>query len=517
MNPVSISPADLSELELPGQAPVDHYQRGRLFPLYLCPFESFLRADSRADYPMAFGIMMRFLGQLDEPAFGRALDQALERHRVLKCVVGKGKKNRLSWIYNNQLRAPVVRLEADQSIQCDHQFDDSREAGVRVWFRQSKEKVEVIFYFNHVTVDGVGAHQFLGDLWACYANEVSGPGTAELVDLDPLLLKNRGHRQRYANLENKQKRSSTEALKYGLKTLLLPRSQPLAIPKPARDQIDDAIPFLHVFTDTLTKEEHKRLRDVAIEHGATVNDILSAESFIMFQQWNSLHNQLQPRRPFRIVLPTNLRGRGDENMPAVNMTSYTFLERLPNQCTDRIALVRSIREETARIKNEALGTELIEALSRAASTRWAIPLATRLRAGSGTIVLTNVGDPTRRYTCQLPRKAGAIIAGNLELDDCYGFPPLRKHTRATIAITTYQRRLTVSLRCDPALFRYSQAESMLKMYMDGLRSWFNNEKKGSGAFLQRKRGQEPFCREKGVRSLFGKIGRHSTPDYQKGS
>jgi hypothetical protein len=263
---------------------------------------------------------------------------------------------------------------------------------------------------------------------------------------------------------------------------MLKQSQPLAVPKPSSQSTNETIPFLHVYTDTLTKDEHKQLRDVAIEHGVTVNDVLSAESFRMFHDWNLHHNKLDGNRPFRIVLPTNLRGRDDDCMPAVNMTSYTFLQRLPGQCVNRIDLVRSIRDETARIKNEALGTELIEALSRGASTRWAIPLTTRLRAGSGTIVLTNVGDPTRRYTCRLPRKAGAIIAGNLELDDCYGFPPLRKHTRATIAITTYQRRLTVSLRCDPALFRHSQAAAMLKMYMDGLRSWYTE--KGSGAVLE---------------------------------
>jgi hypothetical protein len=171
------------------------------------------------------------------------------------------------------------------------------------------------------------------------------------------------------------------------------------------------------------------------------------------------------------VLPTNLRGRGDDLMPAVNMTSYTFLVRKPGECDDRVALVKSIREETARIKNEALGTEFIEALSRAAHTSWVLPLATKLRASLGTIVLTNIGDPTRRYTCKIPRKKGALIAGNLELDDCFGCPPLRKHTRATIAITTYMRRLTISLRCDPLLYRQEHAEKMLRMFMDGLRSW----------------------------------------------
>ena len=43
---------------------------------------------------------------------------------------------------------------------------------------------------------------------------------------------------------------------------------------------------MRVYSDTLSREEHKKLRDVAIGHGGTVNDILSAESFKLFHDWN---------------------------------------------------------------------------------------------------------------------------------------------------------------------------------------------------------------------------------------
>ncbi|WP_197231653.1 hypothetical protein [Novipirellula artificiosorum] len=449
----------------------DLYNRGRLLPLYLCPFETFLRADSHADYPMAFVVVMRFTGQLKKQEFLTALKGSMDRHRILQCVVGKGKKDRLSWIHKKDLEVEVVWLRDGETIQCRPEFDDSKEAGVRVWVDQGEEQVEVTFYFNHVSVDGVGAHIFIGDLFAIYANEVNGPGTAQLGELDPSLLKNRGYRQRYANLENTHSRTAWGSIKYGIKTALLARSQPLGIPKPDDSAPQSSIPYLRVFEETLSCDEHKKLRDVAIQFGATVNDILSAESFKLFCDWNLQSKPRSHKRAFRIVLPTNLRGRGDDLMPAVNMTSYTFLIRKPDQCNDRITLLKSVREETAKIKNKALGTEFIEAVSRAASTRWVLPLATKLRARLGTIVLTNVGDPTRRYTCRIPRKKGALIAGNLELDACYGCPPLRKHTRATIAITTYKRKLTVSLRCDPSLYKQEHAEKMLRMFMDGLRSW----------------------------------------------
>jgi NRPS condensation-like uncharacterized protein len=422
---------------------------------------------------MAFIVVMRFFGQLKQKEFRAALDGALERHRILKSIVGKGKQDRLSWFYKKDLQATVVFSRENESFECPQgiEFNDTQEAGVRVWVHQGDEKVEVTFYFNHVALDGIASHIFIGDLFAMYANLIDGPGTAQLAELDPSLLKNRGHRQRYANLEDAQSRNNWTSIKYAIKTGLLARCQPIGVPKLKHPSKKHLMPYFRVAAETLSRDEHKKLRDVAIQQGVTVNDLISAETFKLLYDWNQQYRSSGRSRDFRLVLPTNLRGRGDDLMPAANMTSYTFLVRKPRQCTDRLALVKSIREETSRIKTQALGTEFIEAVTRASRTNWALPLATKLRVSLGTIVLTNVGDPTRRYTARLPRRKGGMIAGNLELDDCYGCPPLRKHTRATIAITTYLRRLTVSLRCDPTFFDEEHTRKMLRMFMNGLRSW----------------------------------------------
>ncbi len=481
-----------SELEQQNLAVVDApsmddaYGKMRLFPLYLVPFEHFLYLDSRSLYPMTFVISMRFFGQVDREAFLQALHTSLDRHRVLRSTIERKKQGRLSWVYRKDLPCRVFWCREGEPIEdtladCPTgiEFDTDNECGVRVWAHQGDEQVEFTFYYNHVAVDGIGAHFFMGDLFAIYANLISGPGTAKLGPIDPTLLKARNKKQRFASEYDAHGRTTSFALKYGFKNSLIggiPFNPP-KLPKQKREPNRPRIPLFGIEYDVLSKDEHKKLRDVAIAHGGTVNDILAVECFMLMENWNQQFPKLRfkPGGKYRILLPTNLRGRGDDEMPAVNMTSYNFLQRGPNACRDRIELMKSIRAETSKLKNQALGTEFIEALIHAASTKWALPLVTSFRRGLGSMILTSVGDPTKRYNARLPRKKGALVAGNLVLDDFTGAPPLRHRTRASIAITTYQRKLTICLRCDPYLFDQEHTTKMINMFMSGLRSWFEND------------------------------------------
>ena len=48
-----------------------------------------------------------------------------------------------------------------------------------------------------------------------------------------------------------------------------------------------------------------------------------AELFMAFCEWNQRVGRLS-RRKFKILMPSNLRRRGDDEMPAANMTTYNF-------------------------------------------------------------------------------------------------------------------------------------------------------------------------------------------------
>ncbi len=449
------------------------YSRMRLFPLYLCPFELFQYHDSTDDYPMTFVLNNDVAGQVQREEFEMAVDGALDRHRLLRCSIEPGKKGRLSWKYRKELPVKIRWQKEGEPLDCPEgvRFHPTEEARIRIWIHQGETEATLTVYFDHVACDGVGAQMFIGDMWAIYSNLVSGPGTAELVDLDPTLLKNRGYRQRYFGTSETEVVNRAVAYKYLFKHGIL-GCQPLAAPRKSNPS-EGEIPLFGIKKRVTTKDEYKVIRDAAVRHGVTVNDLLAAETFMMIRDWNQKYRKpsIGPRRKYKILMPTNLRGRVDQFQPAANMASYNFLARPESDCKDRVSLLKTIREETRDIKNNNLGTEFIEMASRAAHAPWAMKLATKRRRSLGTVVLTNIADPTRRYISKLPRRKGAVLPGNLELLRCYGVPPLRDKTYSVVSISTYLRELTVAIRCDPFLFDEAHTEEMLEIFMDGLKNW----------------------------------------------
>jgi hypothetical protein len=87
--------------------------------------------------------------------------------------------------------------------------------------------------------------------------------------------------------------------------------------------------------------------------------------------------------------------------------------------------------------------------------------------------LSNVGDPSKRFTARFPRKQGRVVCGNLTLQHVSGVPPLRAQTHATLAIFSYRRELTISVRCNPYLFDEKATKAFLDMYEAGLRSYLS--------------------------------------------
>ena len=58
-----------------------------LFPLPLTPFERYMLADDRPDYPMAFPAVVEFSGSLRRAEFDAALEGALREHPLLRARV----------------------------------------------------------------------------------------------------------------------------------------------------------------------------------------------------------------------------------------------------------------------------------------------------------------------------------------------------------------------------------------------------------------------------------------------
>jgi len=186
-------------------------------------------------------------------------------------------------------------------------------------------------------------------------------------------------------------------------------------------------------------------------------------------RWNGAHNLHRKNGWLRIMMPSDLREQQDYNMPATNMTAYTFVTRRQADCIDTGKLIKSVREETARIKHQQLGRNFMDTMEFASGGKSIMKYILSRDRCIATTILSNVGDPSKRFTASFPRDKGRIVSGNLTLNDVSGVPPMRIRSHATLAIFSYLRKLTVSVRCDPYQFSKEDAAQFLNMYADGLK------------------------------------------------
>lgn len=442
----------------------------RILPLHLSTLEKFFLLEDRPGFPMTFIIQLTLGGQVDRPAWEGALAMALAFQPLLTATIGPGKGKRMCWLAADK---PIPTCDwgmADQPLTCPgscERIDLTRETGLRVWVRQGTARGVVTLQFHHACTDGIGAYRFIGELLAAYGILTEGAGRHALSDLDARLL--RGRQQRALGREVPFGfRTTWRALSYGYE-LYRKRSAPLAIPfaPPKRGFAEFSFPGYCTFS--FDQPMHQRLRDVATQNGVMLNDLLLRDWFLTLRRWQHPHHWQFDNPRLRVMMPTDLRDTEDCAMPAANMVGYTFLTRTSKDCAAPDRLLRGLGDETSRIKQQRSGADYLETLIAANCLPGLLSFVVPTRWSLCTAVLSNVADPSRRFTSKLPRKGGRVHAGNLVLEDITGVPPYRPMTRATVSIFQYDRRLTLCLRCDPRLYRLQDAEQLLHLYVDQMR------------------------------------------------
>jgi hypothetical protein len=430
--------------------------------------------EDRPKHPMTFVIEAVVRGELDRTAFESAVEEALHRHPLLQSLVKPAKRDLPCWVHDPNLRPMLDWNDEGQPLDCPagEPIDLTLEAGVRIWVRQGDGRARATFQFHHACCDGIGAHRFIGDLLCAYGQRTA-PANARPTfgEIDPELLKTRTFRMRYHGALDERYRGRLAAIRYAHRTLRKSFT-PIRPPAGVKERSGQRLaPYFGIYAETLDRDQYRQLRDAAVRLGVTHNDLLISELLRTIYAWNGDTAFWQRRKQLGILMPADLRGRNDELMPAANMVSYTFVARMLRDCRDRGALARNVHSETLRIKHLGLGSAFIEALIWALGLRGLLPLLVSGRRCLASSVLTNLGDETRRYTAKFPREEGRLVCGNAQVEQFLGSPPLRSKTRAAFAISSYQRKLTVCIRCDPWLFHPDAARKLLQLYVDGLRQW----------------------------------------------
>ncbi len=434
-----------------------------IFPLPLTTFESFMVADNRADYPMMCDIEVQFQGSLDRRAFDAALTFAIARNPLMTARI-EWQRGGWVWIPTPQLPpvdfAPLGTPLDDSYTEC---VDLTRQPGLRIWVRQGSEQSTVLLHFHHACADGIGTFGFIEDLLAGYAAAFPDAPPVVPRELRPDRLLSRGEVGLAGRSLYRRIADTIAGAREGAR-FFLQAPVPLAATRSGSDAVDrpPVRPGFH--TAVLPQSVVASLRRLAATVGATLNDVLLRDLFLVLRSWNAAHGSRADRRRLRILMPQNLREREDRFLPAANMLSFAFVTRKARFCDRPEDLLDSIREETAAVRRGRLSlyfTGGLAAVQSAGVLRWLLqgPFC------FATAVLTNLSEPMRRFAGQFPQTAQGLLVGNVVYLGITGIPPVRRRTRAVFGIFNNPNRFTINLKWDPRSYSALDAEQLLAEYI----------------------------------------------------
>lgn len=438
-------------------------KQGRIFPLHIAPIDWYFLCDDSAEYPMVFYVQLDFTGVISRDAFDFALEEALKRHPLLYAVVQPAKQNRLCWVLAPDLmpRIEWTDQEVPNCLSNGEQLNIYSIPGLRIWARQTNDQTRMTLQFHHASCDGTGAYRFVGDLLACYMSRLpSCANQVELGEFDLAQLKTRPTKMRSLQASDSFVQKTVSAYREVWRTFGS-RIAVLAPPKP--QSVSTNLPGM--VNQELTGEQLSSLRQSATSKGATFNDLLLCKMFQVVLQWNE---GLGASRKYRILVPSDMRDGQDFEIPACNMTAYTFINRLAKEIVGEEKLLGLIRDDTLQIKNGVRQKSFMNGLTSAMATPSVLQYLVRRNVCLATAVLSNAGDPARRFTCRLPKTSGKVSCNEFTLDGITGVPPLRRMTRCTMSSSIYGRKLTISMRCDPHTFSQVDSNQLLSMYCSSL-------------------------------------------------
>lgn len=436
-------------------------------------------ADEQPDAPKNCSAEFYFDGAINREAFEQAIHRALQRHRILRAVV-RGKGNRLFW-HPTERASPICWSEGSE-LQGHEDFprlDITQIPGHRCWVNvhrvaeangnedATRFRSTLRVDFHHACCDAIGGMRFMEDAFIIYDSIIHNKEPKlRAIDEDRILC--RAKMPWMATLGHNIVRTFVD-LKKSFR-LLFRRS--LSIPT-----LGECEPWTKRFiVRHLPEDELVNLRYAASEASATLNDFLLVEFFCLLRDWVKRETtQPKDHDHIRVITPMNLREREDLSLEAANKIGFSFLSRSMKQlCLADVdqwrKFISEISAEVDEAKRMRLPAQFLKKLAIARrSQSWFERCLTPKRCW-GTAVMTQLGDPTRRFYTRFPRKNGRIMVGDLLLTSFVSCGPLRPLTHAILSANAYGNELTLSMRCDQKKIARATAESFLDEFVDRLKS-----------------------------------------------
>jgi NRPS condensation-like uncharacterized protein len=486
---------------------------GNLFPLPLAPFEKFLVLDDRPDCPITSFIELHFTRPMNHQALSGALHQTVHQHPLLasRLVDIDGE---MHWQYDPhfvpKLRDPAIDpiLSPSESIPSGQPsprpINLRSEPGCRYWYQSDPNtgRARLTIQLHHAASDGVGLRRVLIDTLGAYAKRTTESNNVDIntedinndqssrdvatadqqtrerrkrrEQLDTTRLLSRGDFTDITSKPPKQVQSRWRKLANAY-YFHFQRPQPLlgnanspATTTPSRQSDTDDQPLRHYVFDRTTSE---RILSACRSGGVGVNDLALAILFRVCRQWNRLRGIDKPGKRIRLLMPVDMRGRSDMQMPATNRLSFSFLGRTHRQCDDWEVLLESVQTETQMIKDTRLHMDFLDGITALASKPKLLGRALRYSRNVSTSVLTYTGDITRGMKNYFPEEDGKRRVGDTFLENILIAPPARQNTNITLGVCINWGQICVSANWNRSAISADDCQQFLDLYAEAANQW----------------------------------------------
>lgn len=434
----------------------------------LTPFELFLWFDDRPEFPLLFQVDIRFEGAIDPETMREAYRFALGRHPLLRATIrrqGRGATWHAPAEGWHSLEVYPRGVDGEPGMEW---VDLTCASGLRGWLRETSLGWDMKLLFHHACCDGQGARMFIQDLVLAYAVlrdacEHSKPfPTIDVAHLD----------RRGVHVPGKEGgMPHLRRIRNTLRLVFLgPR--PAAVESPRPPPAAESHGTIGFCSHTFSPDVVARLQDPRRLDGSSFNDVAVAVLFSVLGDWQRRHGT-SPSAWIRITVPTDLRTRDDERMPAANRYTYLFLNRRLRDCGDWASLLPGVRGELQAMRRSGEGLGLLTTLGIASKWPRALAWVLRRRICFATALVTNLSDPSRRLRKRLHVDDDGFfwLAGARCVALDVRTPPLRPRTHWGFGIFEYAGRMTLTFRYDASTISPGAAERVMADYVESLMAW----------------------------------------------
>lgn len=455
-----------------------------LFPLPLSPIEKYLVLDDQPECPMTSFVELHFVSPLQRKVLTEALCQTVHKHPLLSSTL-VDINGHLNWQYDPRF-VPVLRDPATEPILVPSDWLDNdqpsprpidlrTEPGCRFWYQDDERGKHAVLtiQLHHAACDGVGLRRALIDALGAYAEMTGNPSQVEQTErkirkrkreqIEPNRLLDRAD---FSELKSKPAKE-TQSLWRKIANahfFHFQRPQPLlgATPKKLAGN-HSAQPLAHHAFDLAMSE---RLQDTCKQHEIGINDLMLTVLFRVCQRWNQSRGITHDGTRIRILMPVDLRGRSDLQMPATNRLSFAFLGRTHRRCDDWKVLLEGVQKETQMNKDTRVYMDFLDALAGLAPHPKWFRRAINYSRNMTTTVLTYTGDISRGMKNYFPEKDGRRQVGDSYLEHIFVAPPAHENTNITLGVCINWGQICISANWNRAEITAEECHEFLQLFAD---------------------------------------------------